>query len=332
MPSNMDSDPPSLPPDLRLPDDESARDYERLWALLSRTEDAHAASYDVDAAWGELADRLDLDASSPAPGTDDRAPRRPAPDNQHSPRGRYAWGTVAALLVLALSVGLWWSTRPVSVATAAGEQRTVTLPDGSTAELNGATTLTYPEDFSTLPWTDADARRVTLEGEAFFSVTDRERPFSVETPNARVDVLGTTFSVQAAAEETQVALASGRVRIRSTSGTDPDRSVALTESGEMSRVVGATPPTPPQTIDLRYVQAWRQGGFAISDAALPDVLRALERRFGATLQLGVPVADTDTMTLHYASDVQLEPVLRDICVIQGLQYRETSQGYELIRK
>ncbi len=91
------------------------------------------------------------------------------------------------------------------------------------------------------------------------------------------------------------------------------------------------PPSAPTLTDLKYVQAWRTGGFGLAEASLPAILRELEHRFGVSLRLKVPAAETDTMTLHYARDARLEDVLRDVCIVQGLTYRETSQGYELVR-
>lgn len=35
-------------------------DYERIWALLQRVDDKRGGVYDVDEAWTELADRLDV--------------------------------------------------------------------------------------------------------------------------------------------------------------------------------------------------------------------------------------------------------------------------------
>jgi transmembrane sensor len=179
---------------------------------------------------------------------------------------------------------------------------------------------------------------VRLDGEAFFSVVESDRAFRVETPNAQVEVLGTRFTVRTRADDappmTTVALESGRVRFlsQSESNRGPRGSVVLSEVGETSRVVDTEVPSAPTTIQLKYVQAWREGGFAIADASLPTVLRELERRFGVTLQLRVPAADTEAMTLHYSPEnAQLDAILRDVCVIQGLTYRETSRGYELIR-
>ena len=336
----MDHDTPPLPSDLRPPDADAARTYERIWTALHRTDDARASSYDVDAEWTQLADRLNLEEDdSPAPKgpTTDRPPRQPKREATSRVRRHTGALTAAVLVVCALAMGAWWWQQPVSVTTAAGQQTTVTLPDGSTAELNGATTLAYARGFQSLPFVPASQRRVQLDGEAFFAVESRDRPFRVVTPNARVEVLGTEFDVRthaaADAPTTTVTLKSGHVRLRSTSGAGsaPATEVTLSEAGHTSRVVGSQAPTSPQTVDLKYVQAWRDGGFAIQNAALPTVLQELERRFGTPLALNVPASDTDPMTLHYAADVRLEDVLRDICVIQGLSFRETSRGYELVR-
>jgi transmembrane sensor len=342
-------DTPSLPShfDDLAADDGEEQDYARIWRLLQRTGEGRAASYDVDEEWDQLASRLGLDdaadaetesardASAPSPRRADDRAARSSDASGTARRRRWAQVLTVAALVLSLAGGavLWWS-QPVSVTTAAGERTDVTLPDGSTAELNGATTITYPRGFSSLPWTDAPAREVRLDGEAFFSVVEGDRPFRVTTPNARVEVLGTAFNVRArpadGRPETRVAVASGRVRV---AGAAPDAgSVVLDERGHASRVTGVdAPPTPPQTTDLKYVQAWRTGGFGLVEASVPAILRELERRFGTSLRLGVPAAETETMTLHYARDARLEDVLRDICIVQGLTYRETSQGYELVR-
>lgn len=340
----MDNDAPPLPDALRPPDDEAARDYERLWATLHRTDDPQVPSYDVDDAWDQLSDRLDLDVQDT--GNAQETPARPTNDRPARPSDRSAASRVqwparalaaAALILCVAGLGAWWWSQPVSVTTAAGQQTTVTLPDGSTVDLNGATTLSYARGFQAVPLLGSTQRRVRLDGEAFFSVVERDRAFRVETPNAQVEVLGTAFTVRARADDgpptTTVALESGRVRFtsQSTANRDEKRSVVLSEAGQTSRVVENSAPSPPETIQLKYVQAWRAGGFAVADASLPRVLRELERRFGVRLQLRVPPTETESMTLHYAEDAQLENVLRDICVIQGLTYRETSRGYELIR-
>lgn len=332
---------PSRPPNFDdLADDEDqARVFGWIWDHLQRSDEDEPSSYDVDREWTRLADRLDLADGAGPTARERRTDRGPRPSAAATARTR-RWTkalTGAVLVLLIVGAGVWWWSRPVSVRTAAGERTVVTLPDGSTAELNGETTLSYPRGFGPLPGVEASARRVTLDGEAFFSVTSRARPFRVETTNARVEVLGTRFNVRSqtsgGTSETAVTVASGRVRVTAASGTSgaSSASVVLEDEGETSRVRGTAAPTVPESLELRYVEAWRQGGFAVFDAPLPTILRELERRFGVPLTLRVPAAETEPMSLHYARDAELEAVLRDICFTQNLSFRRTSQGYELVR-
>jgi ferric-dicitrate binding protein FerR (iron transport regulator) len=376
--------PHSLPSDLNGSlEDEDRHEYERLWSLLQETPDP---AFDVDAAWNELSAELDLDrpgeaadaasgsatvqeaSGRPVAGADrpaahaDRGARRGAAADRSGPWWRPRAAAAAAFFILVLGGAVLWWQQPVRVATAAGEQTTVTLPDGSTAELNGATRLRYPRGFAWLPGWEHGVRQVTLTGEAYFSVRSGSRSFRVQTPNARVDVLGTEFNVHARHRDglpvTEVVLAHGRVRLRGgvrnapgettskTTGEEPPKekqplderhgrtsepvSVLLDAAGARSRVRGhARAPEPPDRVDLSLANAWRTRGFAVQDAPLPVILRELEVQFGTDLRLQAPSARTRPMTLHYARSVQLEDVLGDICRLQGLQYRETSDGFVL---
>lgn len=335
----MDTDAPpprnddnGLPEDLTgLEDADGTREeYAALWQMLRQSDEATDAAFSPDDAWSDLSERID-----PAPASDrrasDRSSRQRAADS--APRRMHRWRAaagVAVLIAFAVGIGLW-AARPVAVETARGEQRTVTLPDGSVAELNGATTITYPRGFTSLPWIGHDARHVTLQGEAFFAVEPVARPFQVETENARIGVHGTSFNVRmrnrAERPVTEVTLASGQVQVH---GPPESGSVRLDEAGLQSRVIGRHDPTPPEPVDADQASAWRQGGFAVRNAPLPDVLRDLEAQFGVPIRLGVPAARTDSMTLHYRRVDRLEAVLRDIALVQDMQYRKLNDGYELI--
>jgi len=77
--------------------------------------------------------------------------------------------------------------------TAHPENYTVTtLPDGSTVKMNANTRIEYPASFV------GNVRKVKLSGEGYFEVThDTLHPFIIETANASVEVLGTSFNVSA---------------------------------------------------------------------------------------------------------------------------------------
>ncbi len=334
---DMDAPPPrnddnGLPEDLTGLEnaDGTREEYAALWQMLRQSDAATDASFSPDDAWSDLSERIGPSPSSPARASDRSARQHASDSTQRRMRRWRAAAGVAVLIALAVGIGLW-AARPVAVETARGEQRTVTLPDGSVAELNGATTLTYPRGFTTLPWIGHEARQVTLQGEAFFAVESMARPFQVDTDNARVGVQGTSFNVHARSEGeravTEVTLASGQVYLE---GTTEHRRAVLDQVGAQSRIVNGAGPTTPEPVDVDQVSAWRQGGFAVRNAALPNVLRDLEAQFGVSIRLGVPAARTDSMTLHYRRVDRLEAVLRDIALVQDMQYRKLNDSYELI--
>ena len=260
-----------------------------------------------------------------------RTQRTPSRSSTSRSRSRpSAWvGAVAAVLLAVVGAGVWW-TQPVVVSAPAGTQITATLPDGSTAQLNSGTTLSYDRGFAFLPGLPADARTVTLEGEAFFSVTHQDRPFTVQTFNSRIDVLGTEFNVRARPSEdgaTDVVVTSGRVRVRQNTSTAPD-GVILSQPGQRSRVTDSV--TVPSVVDVSRTLAWRSRGFAVTDQPLSVVVRELERRYDLTLRLSDEARTRGgSLSLYYARAVDAETIIHDLCTARGLSYRPTTNGYDI---
>lgn len=347
---SRDSDPP-IPPALRdrLQDEdaEERADLEAVWRLLGDTDHAPNEAPDLDDEWAALRQRRpevgpesppDPDAISPngqappaspsAEASRSRSPRRPSrPDRAR----RWArWGTALAVALLVAVGAAWFWRQPVAVTAPPGQQRTVTLPDGSTADLNSGTTLTYRRGFRAWPFVDADRRRVRLDGEAFFSVDDGDRPFVVATANAHVQVTGTRFNVRARTvldSTTSVTVASGRVAVQSR--RRPDQSVVLDGPGQTTHVRDDQA-TPPRSTELKSVLAWRQNGFAVTNTPLTQVTRELERRYDTPIRLHASVTRTKApLTLYYPNPTPLSTILRDLCTALDLNYRPTSRGYEV---
>ena len=120
------------------------------------------------------------------------------------PGGKRKWiaPAVAAsvALLVAGAIGDWPTALRSDAMTATGEQRTMTLADGSQVQLNtdSAISIDYQPD-----------RRIVhvLKGEAAFSVArDPRRPFSVEAKGGSTTALGTRFIVDRHADRTQVTL------------------------------------------------------------------------------------------------------------------------------
>ena len=325
-----------LPPDVRAglaPPEVQA--LEEAWRLAG-----HAAPYapGPDAArkaatWAALSA---APQNAPAPQRHNRrAPQRPdvrSPRRSATLAGRPALALRAraplalavAMVILVTGLGLWSLLRPTTLTAPYGETLTATLPDGSRAELNSGTTLTYAGAFGKLE------RRVRLSGEAFFSVERSDRPFVVETANAQVTVLGTRFNVHAwpglSADRTTVAVASGQVRI---AARHSDAQAVTLGPGQQSVLAaGAVAPSPPKRLDADEPAAWRKGIFAMTNRPLGAMFDEIERRFDVRIEADAAIrARRWTITKH--PPITPAALLRDICAPNNLRYRPTANGFEV---
>ncbi|MHA4809240.1 FecR family protein [Flavitalea flava] len=127
----------------------------------------------------------------------------------------------ASVLLIALSSGWWFFSKrdkqDFSVIHAENADQQVRLPDGSQAWLRRGATLHYSPAFN------KKGRQVEMTGEIFFEVIhDAGLPFSVKTPHALIEDIGTSFLVKGRESFDEVIVATGKVRItdmRQTSNT-----------------------------------------------------------------------------------------------------------------
>ena len=150
-----------------------------------------------------------------------------------------------------------------------GGQFKITLPDGSQAWLNAASTLRFPTRF------DEHERRVFLTGEGYFEVSgDGHRPFLVESGSQVVRVVGTHFNIKAYAGEEAVrtTLLEGVVDVSSTE--QPEKPVRLRPGQQAIASPGAIRTVP---VDAEQAVAWKNGVFNFQNASLNEIIRQLER-------------------------------------------------------
>jgi ferric-dicitrate binding protein FerR (iron transport regulator) len=271
---------------------------------------------DSEAAWTEVAARLDLpsDSESEHVGTDarpdarlDRGRTRPR-RSRHRSVGRRAVFAVLVLVGAVIAVYVWGrrgpDAEPRIVRTAPGERDTVRLADGSVVTLAPDTRVRIPSAFL------GKDRRVHLRGRAFFEVAaDSTRPFRVRTQEATTEVLGTVFSVEAYPDDSQtrVVVAEGRVSVRDdSSGAQAvvaSRHVATAGNGRVETAIVS---------DLAAELSWRKGRLVFQQEPLPSVLRSLERWYGVDFA-APPASLADrrlTATFHDESVSQALEVLR----------------------
>lgn len=251
----------------------------------------------------------------------------PRPARIHQRHRAWRWSVVTASILLLTLVGILYLSDSRTLTAGPGERLAITLPDGSTVELNSGASLTYAPN--TFGWF---SRTASLEGEAFFQVVPDESDFITRTFNAEVRVLGTSFNVRAWPEEgdraTVVTLHTGTVRLASRSGAE--QAVVL-RPGQMSRVISRNEtPSQPQATDLSQASAWRTGRFVFVDEPLSAILAEIERRFGVTVRAGEPAILDDRLSLAYEDPASAQAILSDIASSYSrYQYRRITGGYEL---
>lgn len=176
------------------------------------------------------------------------------------------WGAAAAVALI-LAAGFFFEEGAMHSYTAKAVD-SVTLPDGSLAQLNSGSLLEWSDDWS-------GERLLRLDGEAFFEVKKGEK-FTVETAQGNVQVLGTSFNVYTTPTGMRVDCFSGRVAV-SKGGEE----VILTKGQAVKMANG----TPGEVFEIAQVQpSWLLGSFNYTNASLERVVRDIEQRFGVTVE------------------------------------------------
>jgi transmembrane sensor len=176
--------------DRGLSDDEKVE--LELW--LSESNAHRQALLDAASLWDDMSVLNELSGLFPLPQTR----KRRSPNLKSKP---VVWSIAASFFVAAVALSVlvqrtWFESAPQfaavsqKVQTGVGEQKNVTLADGSKLHLNTNSIVTV--DFS------SKARNIVLlKGEAHFDVAhDKTRPFSVTAGNNTVTAVGTAFNMQ----------------------------------------------------------------------------------------------------------------------------------------
>ncbi|MEN0107842.1 MAG: FecR domain-containing protein, partial [Pseudomonas sp.] len=238
------------------------------WHFRLQAEDVTAAEHDAFAAWlasepgnaGAYSEAQALMAAL-------QGPARALHAQHAKPRRRSLPWAAAAVLVLALGIAWqspWWDRLRADYYTGVGETQTLTLADGSQVELDTDAALS-------IEFTAGERRVHLLRGGAWFDVThDAELPFVVTSDDARVQVLGTQFSVTQLAGSTQVRLAHGRV-----AASVGSQSVTLAPGQQVA--IGSTGLSAVSAFDPAAAFAWRQRQLVFRQQPLGEVVAELNR-------------------------------------------------------
>ena len=274
-------------------------------------------SYDLDAEWDQLRGQLpgfgsssdySLETESPATG-----------------RGLlfYTYRIAAALIVGLLFAFAWiYGTRMAGseLVVAGNEPVELVLEDGSQVILNRESKLRYRIR------SHDDERRIRLSGEAWFDVArDTSRPFIIDAGEALVEVLGTSFNVNAYRENPRVEITVESGVVALTPKQDQGEQIVLKAGNggtfdRESKHLELIPDSNPNTI------SWKTKELFFTDASLQEVADVVSHAYGVHLRVDPNLEDC-LVTVTFR-DQSLEAILN---VLEQTLDLEISRTGNLIR-
>ncbi len=200
-----------------------------------------------------------------------------------------AAAVTSVLIMSVLVFKLFFQENYFVYATAYGETKVVTLPDGSHVTLNSNSTIRYTYRYDESSGKQVPPREVFLEGEGFFDVKKKENAgtagvkFVVHANNVDVEVLGTRFNVSTRRGRTMVVLNSGSIRLGIEESGNRTQEMIMTP-GELVEVAEDVPIVK-KKVDADAYSAWTRNTLIFEDTPVKDVLALIEDNFGYTVVL-----------------------------------------------
>lgn len=191
-----------------------------------------------------------------------------------------------------------------------GQKSKLYLPDKTLVWLNSGSKLTYYTDFN------SGNRTVLLEGEAFFDVShNKQLPFDVMAGELKIEVLGTSFNVNAYEGErnTVVSLLNGKVMVRNAADDAliseilPQHKIVIDKTDDSFRLLEC---------DADMEGIWRHGQLRINNDHLLQLISKMERWYGVNIHLaGEPVDEYYWMTIKTESLTEILELINRITPI-----------------
>ena len=239
---------------------------------------------------------------------------------------RTQWWSYAAAIALLVGLGTWLfvnqsvTTPQLVLTTASEEQKEIQLADGTKVWLNAQSSFTYPEYF------DGTSRQVYLKGEAFFDVSrDVTKPFIIKTSNSSIEVLGTSFNVQALPSNnyTEVVVKTGKVRLAALS-TKQSVDLIANEKGIHQYPINQVNKV--EETDMNEL-AWKSKVLFFKNTPVPEVVESLERLFNVSIQ--ATANSQNCLFTGRFKEPNLDMIIKAISEEFNIKVRKNNTSYQL---
>jgi transmembrane sensor len=220
----------------------------------------------------------------------------------------------AAAVMLAM-LGIWQfilRTPVKDVIALKGQHIEYQMPDGSRISLNAESKISYNKrNFG-------KNRNVSMEGEAFFSI-HKGSTFTINTKQADIRILGTSFNVYARETSFKVSCVTGMILV--TSG----KQSYIIKPGEYA-MVKENVLTKNIEKNIKTVANWRNGEFNFENSPLNLVFEEMARQFNVNFV--IPKMDERFIECNFTNKNLVE-ALDIVCNPMGLTYEigKNSQIY-----
>lgn len=208
-----------------------------------------------------------------------------------------------------------------SIAVPVGKRSLLTLSDGTKMWVNSGSKVVYPAVF------EKSKREIYVDGEVYLEVVpDKERPFSVNTKDLNVKVLGTSFNVSAYStdKEQSVVLVQGSVQVKA----EKTAISRLVPNDLFSYVDGRQSV---RTVDVNNYISWKDGFYQFSSERIEVIATRLSRYYGKTI---LCEEDTKAYTCSGKLDLQddIVDVLNSLSKTAPIKYEYVNDEYILKNK
>ncbi|MEQ9442643.1 MAG: FecR domain-containing protein [Cyclobacteriaceae bacterium] len=236
------------------------------------------------------------------------------------PAFRYA---ASISIVLLACLGIWKGYRSATITTFKtpyGETRTILLEDGTQVILNANSELTVSND-----WLDQPEREVFLEGEAYFSVTQRTQsqalmPFVVHTEDLSIQVVGTQFNVNSRRGETHVVLDEGKVALQI-----PETAAETMEPGDYIAYSSDKKEITRQQVNPEIYTSWRKQLLTLDDTPFDHIIRQLEDTYGVSFVVSdQALSDRKISSTGSITAEDLDTILEALSTLLQVRFEKTS--------
>ncbi len=236
---------------------------------------------------------------------------------------------VAAALVIALFVGFLVRNPFNSTVTYAyngQNESSYTLPDGTSVDFNSEGTISYPKHFT------KSERSVDFEGVAYFDVAkDETKPFVLHCNNMDIEVLGTSFLLNADkdAERYTVDLYTGKVKMTAFDKKGNTLSQVEVNPGERGVWNADESKLKMMTYsEVKEDELQTNHVLVFDNEKLSKIVEALEYIYKVEIDLSESCA-SKKLTARFSDDESIDDVLETIAVVTEVTVTKKGGIYQI---